>query len=350
MDFGYEAIECYCQIETCLRLQQPDNCDGTYDSYCDDSRAYTNITAILRASGHTTLLNWMQTYWTSNQGTAESFWEHEWGKHGTCISTLDPNCYTNYEPTEEVPDFFERVVSLFKSLPSYDWLKAAGITPSTTKTYTRAEIQTALSQHHDGMKVYLGCSSGELDEIWYYFNVRGSLQTGTFVPSKDIGGASSCPDTGIKYLPKSSSGGSPTTTAQSTGTTTSASTSTAAPFEGKGYLNVIQSDGTQNGCLISHGTWYTTGTCATYTATSEPGNKFTLTSSKGLCEVQADGEFYCGADVTKATNFRAQGAELVVHGKTAFYADKVSTGQDQEVVYAKAQGHGVEITVEWEAR
>jgi ribonuclease T2 len=64
-------------------ISQPDNCDGTYEANCDASRAYTNITQILQAYGKTDLLSYMQNYWVSNSGTAESFWEHEWGKHGT---------------------------------------------------------------------------------------------------------------------------------------------------------------------------------------------------------------------------------------------------------------------------
>ncbi|KAK1059400.1 Ribonuclease T2 precursor (RNase T2), partial [Friedmanniomyces endolithicus] len=55
---------------------QPDNCDGTYDSSCDPSRAYTNITQILQAAGANDLVSYMQTYWVSNSGTPESFWEH----------------------------------------------------------------------------------------------------------------------------------------------------------------------------------------------------------------------------------------------------------------------------------
>lgn len=61
----------------------------------------------------------MQTYWKSNDGTDESFWEHEWNKHGTCISTLDTDCYTNYEAQEEVVDFFKTTVKLFKTLDTY---------------------------------------------------------------------------------------------------------------------------------------------------------------------------------------------------------------------------------------
>jgi ribonuclease T2 len=61
----------------------------------------------------------MNTYWKDYQGNDESFWEHEWDKHGTCISTLDPKCYSGYTGQEEVADFFDIAVTLFKSLDSY---------------------------------------------------------------------------------------------------------------------------------------------------------------------------------------------------------------------------------------
>lgn len=102
-----------------LTAPRPDHCDGTYDQYCDMNRQYTNITAILQSYGATTLLNYMNTYWKDQAGDDENFWEHEWGKHGTCISTLDPNCYTNYTPQEEVLDYFNSTVQLFQTLDSY---------------------------------------------------------------------------------------------------------------------------------------------------------------------------------------------------------------------------------------
>ena len=97
----------------------PDHCDGTYDAYCDNSRNYTNITQILQAAGKTDLLTYMDTYWKDYQGNDEVFWEHEWGKHGTCISTLNPKCYTGYTPQQEVVDYFQKTVDLFKTLDSY---------------------------------------------------------------------------------------------------------------------------------------------------------------------------------------------------------------------------------------
>ncbi|KAL8896248.1 MAG: hypothetical protein Q9207_007796 [Kuettlingeria erythrocarpa] len=159
----------------------PDRCDGTYDQYCDPSRQYTNVTAIISAAGQTDLLNYMNTYWKDYQGNDESFWEHEWDKHGTCISTLEPDCYTAYTPQEEVVAYFQKTVDLFKTLDSYSFLSAAGIVPSTSKTYTATEINAALAQPR-GVQATIQCSNSALDEIWYFFNVQGSVQTGTFFP------------------------------------------------------------------------------------------------------------------------------------------------------------------------
>jgi ribonuclease T2 len=164
--------------------------------------------------------------------------------------------------------------------------------------------------------VTIQCSSGALDEIWYSYNVRGSIQTGAFVPVAPVGQSSSCASTGIKYLPKSGSPVSTTTTTSAgstlttttsansittTTTTTTTSSSSATPtggsgiFSGKGYLEAYTS-GSQTGCLISGGTWFTSGTCATYTATASASG-FTLKSSKGSCGISSS-KFTCASGVT----------------------------------------------------
>lgn len=52
----------------------PDNCDGSFVENCDTSRAYKNISAILQAAGDSSLVDYMQTYWISNDETTEKFW------------------------------------------------------------------------------------------------------------------------------------------------------------------------------------------------------------------------------------------------------------------------------------
>jgi len=90
-----------------------------------------------------------------------------------------------------------------QGLNTYQALAAAGITPSRSRTYTRAEIEDALTSV-TGSEVVLGCQRGKLTEAWYSFNVKGSLQAGEFVPTSPVGksGRGSCPARGIKYVPK----------------------------------------------------------------------------------------------------------------------------------------------------
>lgn len=224
----------------------------------------------------------------------------------------------------------------------------AGITPSSTKTYTSAAIQSALSAKH-GFQVTLGCKSGALDEIWYHYNVRGSVQTGEFVPTSPDGTKSTCPSTGVKYLPKTSGSGTGTSTlVTSTKTSTSAApTGTGTTFSGKGYLNVVQSgSSTAKGCLISAGTWYTSGSCASYTASaSADGKGFVLSSSKGKCAVTS-GAFACASTVTDGTVFTATGSRLNGDG-TNWYADSVPSGTQQATVYSAK--HSVTVSLEWQA-
>ncbi|MDI1484887.1 MAG: Ribonuclease T2 precursor (RNase T2) [Ramalina farinacea] len=318
----------------------PDHCDGTYDANCDASRAYTNISAIISAAGATDLLSYMNTYWKDYQGNDESFWEHEWGKHGTCISTLEPGCYTDYVPQQEVVDFFQKTVDLFKTLPSYTWLSDAGITPDSSKTYTSDAILAALKAPRGVTPVIQCANTNELDEIWYFYDVKGSVQTGTFIPTDPDGSKSDCPATGVKYLPKSGTPPSP----PSTTTTPSGSdptTSPGTPFSGKGTLQVTTSS-KPTGCIISAGTWYTTGTCATFTAAAS-GSGFTLTSSKGKCGV-VSGKFTCGTSVSTATVFSASGSALVNGAGTTWYASAVPSGSTQVGVETASDATGLVIS------
>lgn len=182
----------------------PDHCDGSFSSSCDSSRAYTGINTILENFGMDDVLDYMNTYWKNQGASDESLWEHEWAKHGTCISTLNPTCYNDYESKEEAADFFNRTVSLFQSLPTYDvrnsflppppkngntekltktqWLQQAGITPSNSRTYTSSAIISALEQQHGATPV-IQCSGSELDQVYYGFETKGSVPTGQFIPT-----------------------------------------------------------------------------------------------------------------------------------------------------------------------
>lgn len=294
------------------------------------------MSAILQQFGRQDLLDYMNTYWKNSpsSGSDESLWEHEWEKHGTCISSYNTNCYTNYQSTQEYVDFANRTVSLFKGLNTYQFLANAGITPDSSKTYTASAINTALKNAF-GQDVIIQCNNGALDEAWYTFNTRGSAQNGQFVPAAPDGSKSNCPSTGIKYLPKSS-GSSTTSTPPG-----SQPTGGSGNLNGKGYVNVVDSSGKTNGCLISNGKWYTSGTCATYTASSGQ-----LSTSKGNCQVS--GSAISCASGNSASTFTEDSNNVISYsGSSQFSAAQTASGSDQETV---STGSGnVALTLQWQA-
>ncbi|KAF3940058.1 hypothetical protein ABW19_dt0209593 [Dactylella cylindrospora] len=316
----------------------PDNCDGTWEQFCDKSRESYDVTSVMKKFGRTETLDYMNEYWKSNDNDDDGFWQHEWNKHGTCMSPFEPHCYSNYTKDQAVADYMDKSVELFKGLNTYQMLSDAGIVPSDTTTYTLEALQAAAKRVH-GQEVVFNCKSGSLTEVWYHFNVYGSAQSGKYVPAPVVGSPSTCPKTGIKYYPKNG-GSSPTTTRTTSGPTSTPTSSPGTPFSGRGYLNVDK-----GGCLISAGKWYTKGTCATYTATAVSGG-FTLKSSKGNCGISA-GEFVCGTGVT-STTFTASGSKLVNSNGDAFYADTDANGGAQVSVFTTSDGgRTISLAVTW---
>ncbi|KAJ6166630.1 hypothetical protein N7470_002077 [Penicillium chermesinum] len=263
----------------------PDHCNGGFDQYCDSKRKYSNISLILVDSGRGDLLEYMSEYWKDFRGDDNNLWEHEWNKHGTCVSTLETHCYEDYIPQQEVVDYFDKTVEVFKEVPSYEFLAKAGILPSNHDTYDLADIEAALSDGH-GAPVVVHCRRGALNEIWYHYNIAGSLQNGEFVaaqpglsfPESDTlrndkshrfvtdGQISNCPSRGIRYPLKRPQNDPTKTTTHGPGPTTPP----GAPFVGRGNL-VVTTLNQQRGCIISTGAWYSSGTCATFRATKVSG-------------------------------------------------------------------------------
>lgn len=100
--------------------------------------------------------------------------------------------------------------------------------------------------------------------------------------------------------------------------------------------------------LDRYGTWYTTGTCATFTAATS-GSGFTLTSSKGLCAVD-DGTkmLSCSPTITTGTIFGKDGSNLTYDGDSTFSASKIAVGSTQEKVTA-GSGGSISLIVEWQS-
>ncbi|KAF8624290.1 hypothetical protein AX15_005925 [Amanita polypyramis BW_CC] len=180
----------------------PNHCDGTFDEGCDPNRFYHDLTGLVANQGPSDTLSFMKTYWVNNRGQTEQFWEHEWNKHGTCYSTLNPSCLPQGSPTgAEAVAFFQTVVRLFQQYNIYDALQASGITPTTHKTYSLSNLEDAISSTF-GVTPVFHCSHGKsLNEVYIYFNLQGSVIDGTFAPI-DAPSKGNCPSQGIRYDPK----------------------------------------------------------------------------------------------------------------------------------------------------
>jgi len=180
----------------------PDNCDATFNEKCDPSRDYTDIASLLTDNGAGDTLEFMKQYWVNINGNSEELWEHEWATHGTCLSTLDPSCLPSGSPTgAEAVAYFQTVVKLFKTLPTYTFLSNAGIEPSTREQHTFDDFISAL-ENGSGFTPALHCRGKTLNQISWYFNLQGSVIDGTFIPINSPE-RSTCPREGpLHYPPK----------------------------------------------------------------------------------------------------------------------------------------------------
>ncbi|OJJ51599.1 hypothetical protein ASPZODRAFT_127698 [Penicilliopsis zonata CBS 506.65] len=315
----------------------PDHCDGGFDQYCDSKRQYSNISLILIDAGRGDLLDYMGKFWKDFRGDDNSLYEHEWNKHGTCISTLETKCYSDYLPQEEVVDYFNKTVEIFEKLPSYEFLANAGIVPSNSDTYALADIANALQKGH-GAEVTVRCRYGALNEIWYHFNIAGPLQTGDFVPSAPDGMKSNCPATGIRYKPKR-----PKKEPSRTSPGYPNPTGTEPPSTNKGYLKV-STMGQARGCIISRGEWFVSGTCATFRSKKIDDDTFALSSSKGPCTFEQN-IFECGPLVTSPSTFSIESGKLSYQGNTTFFADKAPKGATKSKIFAAQDEHQIELEI-----
>ncbi|KAK7038254.1 RNase Gf29 [Favolaschia claudopus] len=262
--------------------ESPVPCDTTFTENCDPSRAYTGIADLLTAQGASSTLSFMQTFWKDINGKDETFWE--WSTHGTCMSTLRPTCLPSGSPKgAEAVAFFETVIKLFQTLPTFTWLSNQGITPSSSATHTLASLNAAIKAE-SGFTPIFGCSGSNLNSVQYYFHLRGSIIDGAFQQiNQPSGESSSCPSSGIKYPLKSGS----TSTTSAPGT---------PGLPSKATIHASSAGG-----LLSAGT-LSTQTLATYTITGTTSS-FTMTSSKGNCGISS-GTFTCGSGVS-STSFSA---------------------------------------------
>ncbi|PVU95803.1 hypothetical protein BB561_001599 [Smittium simulii] len=154
------------------------SCDNsrTPKNGCDAKRVVSGVAdTILKQN--TTVYDLMKTFWPSNQGDDNKFWTHEWNKHGTCVSTLDPKCYdpNTFIKGEDIVAYFSEVLELTMNYDIYAALEAKDIIPITrvdkkSKLYSLNEFKEAIK---DRFKEYpsVHCIGNRLNEIRLYFQI-----------------------------------------------------------------------------------------------------------------------------------------------------------------------------------
>lgn len=195
----------------------PDKCVGVdFDAFCRRDLFIDDVFHLLTdnqeardSAARLQLFHDMSLYWPNmfRPGQDEWLWIHEFNKHGTCMRTIRPECYGG-DRKKAVVEYFNVTVDLFKKLDSFKFLEDQGIVPSYERSYTKKELEDALSAGFGGKRVFIDCDpkTNTLKEVWYFNHVRGPLSRRQFVP---IGvdellkqPESKCPKSGIWYYPR----------------------------------------------------------------------------------------------------------------------------------------------------
>ncbi|KAF9987168.1 Ribonuclease T2 precursor (RNase T2), partial [Mortierella antarctica] len=158
----------------------PNDCDGSHDNsnWCDSNRNYSNVEEILHdyPEKRDDFLDDMYKYWPSFQPTPQNpnfnkFWSWEWGKHGTCLSTLDPRCMGK---EKAVYSYFDKALKLREEYDIYAALAAHNIKPGDT--YRVDDMIDAIEQEL-GAGAAVSCKHGRDPlEFHLFFQVENKDQ------------------------------------------------------------------------------------------------------------------------------------------------------------------------------
>ncbi|KAJ3051327.1 ribonuclease T2-like [Rhizophlyctis rosea] len=186
----------------------PDYCDGTYSTDnlgCIHEYGFEGTYEMVKKFGGG-LLERMKKVWMGADGDFEWMWTHEFNKHGTRMSTINPKCYgKSYKPHLPVLDYFKTTLSLYPRYNLFQILKKSGVVPSKKKTYTLKQSQDAIILGI-GYEASITCTKGSdgrsyLTEIWISTTARPNFKFDTQkpVPSAYV---ASCNAAAIVYEPQ----------------------------------------------------------------------------------------------------------------------------------------------------
>jgi len=122
----------------------PERNDGSYPSFCQGPK--------FSLSEIKDLVPTLNVVWPGfSNGSSETFWNHEWTKHGTCSLI-------------EMHQFFEDAIQQNSLYPIMTAFAKANIVPSKTQNYATTAMQTAVKQVL-GYSPALQCGHNQLQSI-----------------------------------------------------------------------------------------------------------------------------------------------------------------------------------------
>ncbi|KAJ9066442.1 hypothetical protein DSO57_1009427 [Entomophthora muscae] len=107
----------------------------------------------------------MEKYWVSDRNDNQGFWDHEWNKHGTCLSTVREECSRGKEDGPPHIRYFKTSLKEYKKYKVYDELTRNSVVPRE-EPYSLSEILNALQKWESTFK--LKCVNGRLNQIYFY--------------------------------------------------------------------------------------------------------------------------------------------------------------------------------------
>lgn len=169
---------------------------------CDPSRALADVSKTMFDWQMDDVISDMHKLWTTPRIPGPVMWADEWNNAGTCIFSLRPECYTSHTPGEEVGNFFDTLMMLYKSRPTFEWLFNEGIGPHWHRDYDYDEFVRPLYVGH-GAPVSLKCHHDRVVAVEYAFQLQGCFPYGRYVPVEPPRDHGNCESQQfVRYFPK----------------------------------------------------------------------------------------------------------------------------------------------------
>ncbi|KAF9316537.1 ribonuclease T2-like [Podila horticola] len=155
-----------------------DVCPVNVDSCSPDSAGDIETRLTNYPDAPKDFMDHMNTFWPTSKGAIDpvthraspnSFWSHEWTKHGTCVSTLERDCLVEYIDDQDVFGYFSKTLELRAKYDLHAALAAKDILPGSTPN--AADMHAAIVEAFK-VDAQINCRSGALTEIFLNFQVR----------------------------------------------------------------------------------------------------------------------------------------------------------------------------------